>query len=30
MRPDAARHHLFRGEITAHGVKRDFHETPPG
>ena len=27
---DTARHHLFGGEITAHGVKRDFHETLPG
>src|ERR1700694_4323358 len=26
----AARHYLLRGEITAHSVKRDFHETPPG
>src|ERR1700687_867373 len=29
MRLDAAGHHLFGGEITAHGVKRDFHETRP-
>jgi len=26
---DTTCHHLFRGKITAHGVKRDLHETPP-